>query len=261
MSNWADKIIANQMGFSYCVLFPTAREALKLWTRLTAKPARLPTNVCAVARDWATSFTLHAIDESGLAPGVTTQLYGYREVGQRNSDLDLDPLGTGFFDYPCATSAIVSFGQKKFVTIGGAAFVTQDNELANAMQAGAPHFPPAFAASLEQLLDPANGFLLAKRESKRKTIYLWDRHLGDMLERIDREQIVPWRVMRKAMNMIHRGAIVHQLRAAGFDVGINYPSLADRNDFGYRVLNFFVTDDYDETKIKAACEIIRRIVT
>ena len=53
------------------------------------------------------------------------------------------------------------------------------------------------------------------------------------------------------------------MRAAGFDAGINYPPLPGVTDpsavqWGKEVINLWVSDDYDETRIKAACEVIKR---
>ncbi len=259
--NWADELIANQLGFPHAVIFPRARDAIKAWTEITGKVLHLPTNVCPVARDWAKQYELHAIDDTGMAPGITTQLYGYREEGDGNSEMDLDPLGTGFFARPCATSAIVSFGEKKFITAGGAAFATRDQGLAQEMESRG-YCPPALIDYLKlHLTSPVLAHL---RSQKRDKVALWDRHLGDMLQRIDREQIVPWRVMRLVRKWEDRSWVVIGLREAGFDVGTNYPSLANHglttSDFGDCILNFFVTDDYDETRIKLACGVIRGVL-
>lgn len=254
MSNWADDLIAGPMGFTYAVLFPRAREAIKAWTEITNRPVKLPTNICLVARDWATYHTLHDIDETGLAPGITTQLYGYREVGNRDAELDLDPLMTGWFDRPCATSSIISFGQKKAIDIGGGgAFLTQDQGLAEEMERRG-YFP----SGLIDILKPHLALFTAAMRIRRERAGLWDRHLEDMLPRIRREQIIPWRVMRRANNRIEREAIIKDARACGIDVGINYPPLSGSvdNGFGATVLNFFVSDDYTEDRIRDACGVI-----
>lgn len=257
MTNWADELIAQPMGFQFCVLFPRAREAIKAWSDITRRPIKLLTNICPVAKEWATFWTLHPVDDFGMAPGITTQLYGYRERGVGTSELDLDPLMTGYFDRPCATSSIISFGRHKTINVGaGAAFLTQDQGLSEEMDK-LGYFPAGLAHLLSvQLL--AMPSLMQKRFEK---VAIWDRHLGDSLQRMKREQIVPWRVMRLSWTgRARRDAIVEALRNAGHDVGINYPPLdgCERNYFGDRVLNFFLSDDYDEPRIKDACEIIKR---
>jgi hypothetical protein len=243
------------MGFQYAVLFPRGREAIRAWTEITERPVRLPTNICPVARDWSAFHTLHDIDETGLAPGITTQLYGYREEGDGKSELDLDPLGTGFFARPCATSGIVSFGEKKFITIGGAAFVTNDQALAQEMEPRG-YWPPAITEHVKLYL----AALSMLRDKRRDKVYLWDRHLGDSLQRINREQIIPWRVMRLAKDRTQRDRIVDKLRDCRDDIGTNYPPLVGQNSFGDRVLNFFLTDDYDERRIQDACGTIKGVV-
>ena len=260
MSSWADELIAHQLGYPYCVLFPRAREAIRAWTQITDLTLHLPSNICPVTRDWAKQFKLHEIDETGMAPGITTQLYGYREEGDGTSEMDLDPLGTGFFARPVATSAIVSFGEKKFITIGGAAFATKDQGLAEEMEKRS-YFPTALVEHLRLHLQAP--ILSAWRDKMRDRVYLWDRHLGDMLPRIKREQIIPWRAMRLAA-MGQREKIIRALRGAGFDIGTNYPALSGYGTaggfFGDRVLNFFVSDDYNDARIRSACEIIKRVI-
>ncbi len=191
-----------------------------------------------------------------MAPGITTQLYGYREEGDGTSEMDLDPLGTGFFARPCASSAIVSFGSKKFITTGGAALATKDQGLAQEMEARS-YFPPALIDYLKVHL--SSPVLAHLREKRFERLYLWDRHLGDMLQRIPREQIIPWRVMR-LVAMGQREKIIRELRINGIDVGTNYPPLPGYGTaggfFGDRVLNFFLSDDYDEARISKACDII-----
>jgi hypothetical protein len=257
MANWGDDLIAGPLGYKYCALYPRAREAIKAWTEITGRPLQLPTNVCTVARDWAKTVSIHDIDETGLAPGITTQLYGYREEGNGKSELDLDPLGTGFFSRPVATSAIVSFGAKKFITVGGAAFVTKDQGLAQEMEARG-YWPESLTDHVKLYL----GAISMIRDRRRDRVYLWDRHLGDCLQRIKREQIIPWRVMRMAQTPGIRLNIIDALRTNGFDVGTNYRNIAPHTIdlWGSRILNFFVSDDYDEKRITTACDIIKRAI-
>jgi len=93
------------------------------------------------------------------------------------------------------------------------------------------------------------------------TIALWDRYLGDSLLRIPAEQLMPWRVMRRARSRTEREWIVLRLRGAGFDVGTNYPPLKGRNEWGDTVLNFPCPPNQDKLEIQKACEIIGRVVS
>ena len=257
--NWADDLIAGPMGFQYCVLFPRAREAIKAWTEIMELPIRLPTNVCPVAKMWAKHWTLHDIDDSGLAPGVTTQLYGYRERGDGTSKLDLDPLMTGWFDRPCAESSIISFGQKKSLDLGGgAAFLTRDQSLSEEMDRRG-YWPNG----LTQITSLNIQLFTASMRVQRENIYLWDRYLGDSCERLPREQTIPWRCMRRIP--LQRDAVVHALRGAGFDAGTNYPCLAGVDNpkaktFERQIINLFVGHPIKKEDIQAACEIIKRVV-
>jgi hypothetical protein len=60
--------------------------------------------------------------------------------------------------------------------------------------------------------------------------------------------------------LAERTAIVEALRAAGLDVGTNYPPLTGHNEWGDTVLNLFVREDYDRTDIQKAAEIIKGVV-
>ena len=257
--NWADELIGEPMGFHYTVLFPRAREAMKAWSEITALPIRLPTNVCPVAKQWAAYWTLHDIDDSGLAPNVTTQLYGFRERGDGTSKLDLDPLMTGWFDRPCAESSIISFGQKKSLDLGGGAvFLTQDQGLAEEMEKRG-YWPKGLTT-----MGSGNLILFAAQmRIQRQQIYLWDRYLGDSCERLPREQVIPWRAMRRIP--LQRDAVVRALRDAGFDAGTNYPALAGVDNpksktFERQVINFFVGTEVTEEYIQSASEIVKRMV-
>ncbi len=122
------------------------------------------------------------------------------------------------------------------------------------------YFPPALIDHIQMHL--RSPILSAMREKRFDRVALWDRYLGDSLGRIKREQVIPWRVMRLAPGKGIRLAIMVALRQAGHDVGTNYPPLPNHSDngFGSRVLNFFLSDDYDDARIRSACEVIWRAI-
>ncbi len=91
-------------------------------------------------------------------------------------------------------------------------------------------------------------------------IDVWDRYLGDSLMRIPAEQLMPWRVMRRAPTPGARTLIVKALRDEGLAVGTNYPPLTGQNIWGDTVLNFLCSPDQDKADIQKACEIIKWVL-
>ncbi len=153
-------------------------------------------------------------------------------------------------------SAIVSFGHKKMLSIGyGGAFLTNDNGLAEEMGEKA-HWNERYTPDLVTALDNFHEDLKWRWE----TVALWDRYLGDSLFRIPQEQLMPWRVMRVALDWAQRVEIVIELRSAGIDVGTNYPPLTGSNKWGDTVLNFLCSPTPEQSEIQKACEIIKRVV-
>jgi dTDP-4-amino-4,6-dideoxygalactose transaminase len=112
-------------------------------------------------------------------------------------------------------------------------------------------------------------------ERRRETERLWRRQLADFGDRLispPGTPIVPWRVIRRSEFCL-RERIVTALRAEKFDVGTNYPPLADahphllkefRHDdgtaWGNEVLNFWVTEDYDKPRVAAAVNILGAVL-
>lgn len=249
------------MGFKYAVLFPRARDALFQYAQHT--PYReLPSNICPVAAEairYPKLFPVHP--ETGLAHGITVQLYGYRETNVFLGDLDLDPLMTGWFDKPCATSAIISLGRKKILPLsGGGVFLTQDEGLALEMRRH-EYFPGG--KDYRRLVGRWLKNIDLVVEPRFERIALWDRYLGDILERIPREQVMPWRVMRRVPH--GRDTVVKALREVGVAVGTNYPPLPGVTapgaiQWGNEVINFLIDEPLTEVYIAAACEIIKRVV-
>ncbi len=258
---WADDLIAGPMGFKYAVLFARARDALFHYSRLDW--ILLPSNICpdAATSVWFPNLELVPVEATtGMSPGVPVQLYGYRNrlSGKR---LDLDPLMTGWYDKPCATSAIVSFGRKKILPLnGGGVFLTQDQALAEEMRRH-EHFPGGeeYIRTVRLCLNDIDRIV----ERRFRRIALWDRYLGDSCERVPMEQVMPWRVMRRIPH--NRDLVVKNLRVCGIAVGTNYPPLPGVTDsgaiqWGNEVINFLVDEDQHEQYVILASEIIKRAV-
>ncbi len=256
---WQDDDIAGPMGYKYCVLFESARKAIWAYAGLypLSKSFGFPTNMCPYVLEKLDpgDYDLLPVDnETGLAE-CDCHLYGYRQE-YHGYEVEVDPLMTGWIQQSMASSAVVSFGLKKILSMGyGGAFLTSNQGLAQEMQKDA-HWNDDYTDMLRVCLP-----LLKKWRLQRfDTIALWDRHLGDSLIRIPGEQIMPWRVMRKAHSRGERDDLVASLRSSGIAVGANYAPLAGRNKWGDTVLNFFCEPDMDESEIRRACEIVKQIV-
>ncbi len=107
---------------------------------------------------------------------------------------------------------------------------------------------------------------------RREKAALWRRHLrscGGSLHWPTRKQPVPWRTIV----CVHgrRDVVAGALWREGFDAGINYPPLTDfyptslagqacsgAQAWGRDVRNLWVTDDYDEARIRAVADVIKR---
>jgi dTDP-4-amino-4,6-dideoxygalactose transaminase len=129
-------------------------------------------------------------------------------------------------------------------------------------------FPARLADALMGALGRI-GDIAARRRERAARWHLSLQPLADALINIELDQPLPWRVIRRAPEQ--REAIVSALRNAGFDVGTNYPPLADefpselacfRNEdasaWGAQVVNLWLTEDYDDRRIDAAVEVMAR---
>ena len=223
--SWADKAIANPQGYERAVLFPRARDALAAYRVISARTP-LPICVCPEIAVLATEFL--DVDDCGMAYG--TQLYGYRL--EHEEDLDLDPLMTGWFLGATNSHRIVSFGANKILPLtGGGAFLTCDAHLAGEMEkVGGDFFPGgnSYIGTVEDALAAMDRTVY----NRRSMIKLWDRYLGDMLGRIPREQIMPWRVMRLAPQA-KRAGLIAALRHAAIAVSTNYPMIGTEDECLY----------------------------
>ncbi len=239
------------MGYSHCVLFDCARDALKAWPHGIA----LPGNVCRSVYEARPDAMLEEVDQAtGLAKYCPVHLYGYQSPAGDDFKLALDPLMTGWVRTLKTESAIISFGRKKMLSLGyGGAFLTHDEALADEMAMHA-YWNDDFSDMLRAHLPLLKEWRLECFE----TIELWDRYLGDTLIRIPEEQLMPWRVMRRAKSRLERDAIVVELRGNGVDVGTNFPPLEGSNQWGDTVLNFFC--NVERTEIRRAVQHIKRVV-
>ncbi len=251
---WYDDEIAGPMGYEYCVLFDCARDALRAWPHAIS----LPGNICRSVYLARPNAQLEEVDQkTGLALFSPTHLYGYQSLSRDESfKLSLDPLMTGWIRQLKTESAIVSFGRKKMLSIGyGGAFLTNNESLCNEM-ADKGHWNGYYTQWLLQATDRFHDHI----QKRWEVADWWDRYLGDSLTRIPGEQIMPWRVMRRAPNHDIRGQLVDALRSAGIDVGTNYAPLEGRNEWGDTVLNFFCTPGMHKLDVQRAGDVIKQVV-
>lgn len=264
--------LASIMGYEVAGLYPSARSALLAWQNVECcepwfryDAVSIPSNVCPELRRVLPGASVDAVSgQTGMAPDVPVQMYGYRNVCP-GAKLDLDPLMTGCLQPPFAECAIISFGRAKTIDIGGGGALLTNFKWIDKRKHNAKHLlgREYFPHILRDPLFKALQYLHDNIKRRRDCIELWDRHLGDSCIRIPQEQIIPWRVIRRIPKK--RDAVVKALRAAGFDAGTNYPPLPGVTDpgaisWGKEVINLWVSEDYDEPRIKAACEIIKRVI-
>jgi len=245
--NTLEAKLAKVMGFEYCTLFDTARNALKAVFAVTrGNQYEIPSNVCPALGQILPGAERVPVDSAtGLARRVPVQLYGYRQEVP-NAYLDLDPLMTGFSRKPFAEICIISFGPKKMLDAGGGAALLHNRYSYKG------NFPEGLRWVIGHLLFSFEIELQIRREK----INEWDALLGDSCVRIPVEQVMPWRVMRRIPGK--RDEVVKAVRAAGYPVGTNYPPLPGVTDegairWGKEVINFF-----PDSNAKAISEIIKR---
>ncbi len=129
---WCHDEIAESMGYTYCVLFDCARDALKAYPHGIC----LPGNICRSVYQTRPDAILEEVNQNtGLATYSPTHLYGYQSPAGDGFKLSLDPLMTGWVRRLKTESAIISFGRKKVLSIGyGGAFLTNNRSLAEEME-------------------------------------------------------------------------------------------------------------------------------
>ena len=249
---WYNDDIANPMGFEYCVLFDCARSAMRTYLEVMDLESFLvPENICPSIVDMVTP--TRTDPTTGLCD-YAVHLYGYQGSNRKDVDpIALDPLMTGWLRSLNTNSAIISFGRKKMLSLGyGGAFLTNDRSLFEHIMAGEnwnDYYSDRLRAALIIFHDEI--------QERWEKVDIWDRYLGDTLLRVPKEQIMPWRVMRRAHSLGERNNIVELLRNVGIDAGINYPSLKGHNLWGDTILNFFCSPNIDKADIYQACEIIK----
>ncbi len=254
--SWQETDLANPMGYARCVLFESARAAMQAYIKITGVKLSLPENVCpeVVA---AVSAKFEEIDQTTGLADLPVHLYGYQADFTQRRALTIDPLMTGWRRQLKTLSAIVSFGRKKVLSIGyGGALLTNDGLFAEEI-VELSRWNTSYTQPLITALDSFSEDL----ERRWYTIDLWDQYLGDLLIRIPKEQIMPWRAMRQAPSAMDRMAIVQALRKARLAIGTNYPPvLGDSNHWGDTVLNFPCTSQVGLGYIQRTAEIIEQVI-
>jgi len=245
---WADDF-ANLFGYQYAVCFARARDAMRAYVEVTGRAIILPTNICPLVV--TTPDLLRPINqETGMAADLPVQLYGYREENPGGHLLEIDPLMTGYKNRPLCESSITSFGRHKSLCAGkGAMFMTNNQGLAEEME---PHgfWNQGWNRKFTQKWYEFDDWI----EERFECIAKWDAQLGDLLIRIPKEQVMPWRVMRRVPGD-NRDVLVGELRALGVAVGTNYPPLTGSNEWGDTVVNFLIDEmPYDWDPIIQAIE-------
>lgn len=218
--------LAEKMGYQYCILFPRGRDALGAYS--AHADVVLPSNICPEISDYASKIV--EIDDYGQ--GGCAQLYGYYR--NHGYELNLDPLMTGWVKPPLSEHSIISFGRYKMTeTYGGGALLTNDTDLyAKHME---EYMPPGLLEPIGRAICNMDGVLRKRWEAMEE----WDQELGNLLIRIPREYVMPWRCMRMCPPT-HRNAMVAALRMDGVAVSTNYPPLPGQppNNWGDNVIGF-----------------------
>lgn len=138
-------------------------------------------------------------------------------------------------------------------------------DLANVRYALPDHLRQAIAGAL----DRRDAIVRYKRDK----LALWDSALKDLEGELlppSWSPQVPWRAIRRLKRPALRKAFADTLRTKGFDVGHNYPSLAEtypmllgssvdpsRDRWGQSVVNFWLTDRYDAAHVAAAAQAMK----
>lgn len=111
---------------------------------------------------------------------------------------------------------------------------------------------------------------LVRRRQERAAFWEQElKRLGEVLIAPNIAPVIPWRVIRRAP--CYRSRLVSELRKNGFDAGTNFPPLVDSypnllgeqrfpaaEQWGSEVINFWVSDDYDDDRIKMAVGVMER---
>jgi hypothetical protein len=161
---------------------------------------------------------------TGLAP-IPVQLYGYRQEFP-GAELEIDPLLTGIFGKPFATSTIVSFGYAKTIDIGGGgAILTQDKSL-NAELEKLSYFPGILRDALAAAIDGLHAAIMEKKREYEEI----ENRFGGLVCKLDRP-LIPWRFIAR-FGGFGLDKIEDQAHALGWKFSRNYPPLPGVTDLG-----------------------------
>ena len=209
------------MGYEYVIGFPRARDALAAWCKVTGKKIKIPTNCCEALLPFASE--LVPIDpETGLAP-VPVQLYGYRQEFP-SAELEIDPLLTGLFGKPFATSVVVSFGYAKTIDIGGGGgLMTNDANLYRELRP-LEQWPPILSEPLAHAINSIHARIM---EGKRQYEEI-EKQLAAHVDRLPGRPVIPWRFVAKNPTKEARNRIDY----FGYRTSKNYPPLPGVTDAG-----------------------------
>lgn len=130
-------------------------------------------------------------------------------------------------------------------------------------------FPTEFAKAVISALDKVDSVL----ERNAEMVAVWNeklKGLNDYLKSPLADLPAPWRLIKCVSNPSHRDSIANELRNIGIDVGINFPALTDSfptllagqshpdsESWANSVLNFWIDDSVNESKINTAVNNIK----
>ncbi|MGE5504992.1 MAG: DegT/DnrJ/EryC1/StrS family aminotransferase [Actinomycetota bacterium] len=135
----------------------------------------------------------------------------------------------------------------------------------------AAHCRHAFPESRRPALDAALEAFPAAIQARRRRVEWWGQALAglDGLAAVPVPLSMPWRLVLCAASPALRDRLVVALRQAGFDAGTNFPPLAadfpallagqghrDADEWGRRVINLWLTEAYDASRINAAARVM-----
>lgn len=144
------------------------------------------------------------------------------------------------------------------------------------LEIDAAHTRHAFPHALRPVVEAALDRTPALVASRWERVRWWEEALAGTEADLPAPAVplsVPWRLVRFARSPALRDAVVVALREAGIDAGTNFPPLTDgfpsllgdqRHDdavrWGQTVINLWLTEDYDQPRIRHAAEIIRAAI-
>lgn len=219
-----EKQLCRIMGYPHCILFPRARDAISAWCMITGNKLFIPSNCCPVLQEFAGAIV--PIDpETGLAPKVPVQLYGYRQLFPDNaSAIEIDPLMTGAMGKPFAESTVISFGYSKTIDIGaGGAILTRNRGLAGELKAFA-YFPDILRQPLSDRLYVFHAIVMQKKRDYEEIENQVARHV----ERLKHRPVISWRFVAKNPSKY----LEESARYYGYKISHNYPPLPGVTDPG-----------------------------